>query len=107
MKTIDEIIEDATEKTSVHFLHEDQIALIKTVAYKYNTQQCKKCKIKNNRKLYSVNDIHKVLDYISKNYSKIEDELAEPHENKKKELPKNFYKNAKNVCIKRAIESVK
>ena len=45
----------------------------------------------NSEKLYSVDDIHKIIRYMNKNYSKTEDELARPYEDKGEELPDDFF----------------
>lgn len=62
--------------------------------------------VSGSEKLYSVDDIHKIIRYMNKNYSKIEDELAEPYEDKGEDLPDDFFNIAYNLCLKRAIESV-
>lgn len=61
--------------------------------------------VSDSEKLYSVDDIRKIIEYISKNYSKTEDELAKPYEDKG-EFPDDFFDSAYNLCLKRAIESV-
>ena len=63
--------------------------------------------VSGSEKLYSVDDIHKIIRYMNKNYSKIEDELAEPYEDKGEDLPDDFFDIAHNLCLKRAIESVR
>lgn len=63
--------------------------------------------VSGSEKLYSVDDIHKIIRYMNKNYSKIEDELAEPYEDKGEDLPDDFFDIAYNLCLKRAIESVR
>ena len=62
--------------------------------------------VSGSEKLYSVDDIHKIIRYMNKNYSKTEDELARPYEDKGKDLPDDFFDGAYNLCLKRAIESV-
>lgn len=62
--------------------------------------------ISGSEKLYSVDDIHKIIKYMNKNYSKTEDELARPYEDKGEDLPDDFFDGAYNLCLKRAIESV-
>lgn len=62
--------------------------------------------VSGSEKLYSVDDIHKIIRYMNKNYSKTEDELAKPYEDKGEDLPDDFFDIAYNLCLKRAIESV-
>ena len=62
--------------------------------------------VSNSEKLYSVDDIHKIIRYMNKNYSKTEDELARPYEDKGEELPDDFFEGAYNLCLKRAIDSI-
>lgn len=57
--------------------------------------------------LYSVGDIKKIVGYISKNYSKIEDELAKPYEDKDIDFPDDFFDRVYDLCLNRAIESIK
>jgi predicted RND superfamily exporter protein len=61
----------------------------------------------NDEKLYSVDDIHKIIQYINKNYTKIEDELAKPYEDNREDLPDDFFENTYNKCLKLAIENIK
>lgn len=62
--------------------------------------------VSGSQKLYSIDDIKKIIGYMNKNYSKIEDELAKPYEDKRMDLPNDFFDSARNLCLKRAIESV-
>ena len=62
--------------------------------------------VSGSEKLYSVDDIHKIIRYMNKNYSKTEDELAKPYEDKGEDLPDDFFDIAYKLCLKRAIESV-
>lgn len=62
--------------------------------------------VSGSEKLYSVDDIHKIIKYMNKNYSKTEDELARPYEDKGEDLPDDFFDGAYNLSLKRAIESI-
>ena len=62
--------------------------------------------VSGSEKLYSVDDIHKIIEWMNKNYSKTEDELAKPYEDKGEDLPDSFFEVAYNLLIKRAIESI-
>ena len=59
------------------------------------------------KKLYSLDDVHKIINYMNKNYSGVEDELAKPYEDKGEKLPDDFFNNAYNLCLKRAIKNIK
>lgn len=58
-------------------------------------------------KLYSLDDIIKILDFLNENYYKIENELAKPYEDKGEDVPDDFFDIVDNTCYKRAIESIK
>jgi len=62
--------------------------------------------VSGSQKLYSIDDIKKIIGYMNKNYSKTEDELAKPYEDKGIDLPNDFFDGAYNLCLKRAIESI-
>jgi hypothetical protein len=62
--------------------------------------------VSGSEKLYSVDDIHKIIRYMNKNYSKTEDELARPYEDKGEDLPDDFFEGAYNFCLKQAIDSI-
>ena len=62
--------------------------------------------VSGSEKLYSVDDIHRIIKYMNKNYSKTEDELARLYEDKGEDLPDDFFDSAYNLCLKRAIESI-
>lgn len=58
-------------------------------------------------KMYSVSDIYEILEFLNKNYSKIEDELANKYESNNEDLPEDFFKSAYEESIKRAINNLK
>ena len=61
----------------------------------------------NTKKLYSIKDIHLIIEYMNKNYSRIEDELAKPYEDNREDLPEDFFIKSYNTCLRRAIKSLK
>jgi hypothetical protein len=58
-------------------------------------------------KLYSIDDIHKIIKYMNDNYSKIEDELSFPYEDKGLQLPEDFFDKAYDTCLNRAIDNIR
>ena len=63
--------------------------------------------ITGSEKAYSIDDIRSIIEYMNKNYSKIEDEMAYPYDDRGEDLPESFFEAAYNLCLTRAIESVK
>jgi hypothetical protein len=57
-------------------------------------------------KLYSIDDVHRIIKYMHKNYSNTEDELAKPYTDKGEDLPDDFFDVAYNLCLKRAMENI-
>ena len=70
------------------------------------TEQEQSNQMNSRKKLYSLDDIHKIIDYMNKNYSGVEDELARLYEDKGEDLPDDFFMSAYNLCLKRAIKSI-
>ena len=62
--------------------------------------------VQGNQKMYSIDDIKKIIEYMNKNYSSIEDELAKKYQDELIDLPDNFFDVAYNVCLQNAIDSI-
>ena len=65
-----------------------------------------KCLELNKDKLYTEKDIKNAIKWLTKNYSKVEDELAHPLETNQVELPDNFFENVYEEALNRAIQSL-
>ena len=65
-----------------------------------------KCSKLNKDKLYTEKDIKNAIKWLTKNYSKVEDELAHPLETNQVELPDNFFENVYEEALNRAIQSL-
>lgn len=65
-----------------------------------------KCLEFNKDKLYTEKDIKNAIKWLTKNYSKVEDELAHPLETNQVELPDNFFENVYEEALNRAIQSL-
>lgn len=55
-------------------------------------------------KLFTVEEIKSIIEWLNKNYSKTEDELARPYEDKGEDLPDTFFKDAYEEALNRAIK---
>jgi hypothetical protein len=76
----------------------------------FRQMQVKKCPTKESvvvKKLYSVDDIYKIIKYMNENYSKIEDELIRLYEDKGEDLLDDFFESTYDFCLKQAIDSIK
>jgi hypothetical protein len=65
-----------------------------------------KCLSLNKDKLYTEKDIKNAIKWLTKNDSKVEDELAHPLETNQVELPDNFFENVYEEALNRAIQSL-
>lgn len=60
----------------------------------------------NKKKKYTEEDLRKIIEWLNKNYSKVEDELAKPYQDKGEDLYDGFFKDAYEEALKRAINSI-
>ena len=60
----------------------------------------------NKDKKYTVEDVKKIVEWLQKNASSVEDELAKPFEDEDEVLPETFFHDAYNEALNRAFKSV-
>ena len=57
-------------------------------------------------KVFSLDDVKKIMKWVGRNYSEVEDELAKPFEDRGEDLDDNFFDDVYQEALKRAIDSL-
>lgn len=64
------------------------------------------CEGENQDKKYTKEDLKKIIEWLQKNGSSVEDELAKPFEDEDETLPETFFHDAYNEALNRAFQSI-